>query len=233
MKQSKITCLFKVRRLGKKHFHIRPALASRGQRRHIIQIVKIRGNPCQKLSHGKVNRHLPVVCNSFQKPGCLSSQFFRCFLNTPVLCSLLRCLFDVPALCPLLRSCFCSFLCSFLCPLLRSFFCFFLCPLCFPLLAAVFQGIIQGSPLLPAADKGNFLLRKASKQRLHRSKQRNILSGIVQHSQKLQQLLYLRGCKISGFRRDIHRNPLCLQRLFKGFIPSAVGAQKNHNVRIL
>ena len=83
-----------------------------------------------------------------------------------------------------------------------------------------------------AADPCRLLFRKTSENRFHHTKQRNILTGIVQYPQKLQQLLYFHCRKISGFRSNIYRNALLLQHFLKFLIPAAVGSQQNYHIPV-
>ena len=71
VKQPKITGFFKIRGAGEKHFHIGPALAAPGKRRHIIQIVKVIHQLCEQLPNGQINRTGPIRPQHIQEIRCL------------------------------------------------------------------------------------------------------------------------------------------------------------------
>ena len=87
-------------------------------------------------------------------------------------------------------------------------------------------------PFPATADLRDLFLGESTEDGLHHAKQRDILSRIVQHPQKLQQLLHLQRPEISGLRCDIDRDSLLFQYLFEFFVPAASGAKQDDHIRI-
>ena len=87
-------------------------------------------------------------------------------------------------------------------------------------------------PFPATADLRDLFLGESTKDGLHHAKQWDILSRIVQHPQKLQQLLHLQRPKISGLRCDVDRDSLLFQYLFEFFVPAAGGAKQDDHIRI-
>ena len=77
---------------------------------------------------------------------------------------------------------------------------------------------------------GDVLIGKTGRLRFQDAKQRDILQGIVQHLQEIQDRLHLRCRKIPGFGGDINRNSAFLQHLLKGFIPVRRSAKQDYDV---
>ena len=81
-------------------------------------------------------------------------------------------------------------------------------------------------------DSADFIFRKAAKISPQRSIKRNILPGIVDDPQQLQNFPDFLGCEVSGLIVHIQGNSLQLENLAERVIPASARTQQNYNVAV-